>query len=98
MLAFMSHAHTFNPWGQLQPCWHCRWFAGMLFKGSAASCTLPNGPRVRAGPANGCSAWERVPGADDEPGPPSGAGYPGRCLATQVSGRPADQAELHSVL
>lgn len=44
--------------------------------GTAAACTLPRAARVRSARAPGCSAWEREPGAGDEPGPPqrSGAG------------------------
>jgi hypothetical protein len=55
-----------------QPCWHCIWFKGLLYQGSAAACSLPNGPRVRSAPLTGCSAWEREPGVDDEPDPPLG--------------------------
>jgi hypothetical protein len=55
----------------VRPCWSCVWFGRMVYGGSAAWCDLPNGPRVQAGPWEGCSAWEREPGADDEPGPPA---------------------------
>jgi hypothetical protein len=54
-----------------RPCWHCTHFDRMLYGGSAAWCSMANGPRVQAGPRDGCSAWERVPGSDDEPGPPA---------------------------
>jgi hypothetical protein len=57
-----------------RPCWHCRWFTRTVYGGSAAWCTLPNGPRVQAGPADGCSAWERLPGVDDEVGSPEVTG------------------------
>jgi hypothetical protein len=52
-------------------CWHCVHFSRMVCAGSAAWCNLPMAPRVQAGPADGCSAWERVPGVDDEEGPPA---------------------------
>ncbi len=65
---FSPHAAIANP------CWHCTEFTGMAYGASAATCSLPNGPRVRANPGYGCSAFQREVGADDEPGPPSGAG------------------------
>ena len=49
-------------------CWHCRHFVALVYEGTAALCTLPNGPRVIAQPARGCSGFQREPGADDEPG------------------------------
>lgn len=58
---------NFNPWGPPRRCWHCTRFDGMVYRGTAALCTLRSGPRVRSAPANGCSSWEREPGADDEP-------------------------------
>jgi hypothetical protein len=62
----------FSPWGSgIQPCWHCAHFEAMVYCGSAALCTLPNGPRVRAMPQSGCAAFDREPGADDETGPPA---------------------------
>lgn len=61
----------FNPWGVDRPCWHCHHYVAMLACG-AASCSLQLGPRVRSQPERGCSAFEREPGADDEPGPPAG--------------------------
>ncbi len=54
----------------------------MIHGGSAAWCLLPNGPRVQAGPSGGCSAFDREPGSDDEPGPPI---------------TPARQIRLHAV-
>jgi len=39
----------------------------MRYGATAAECSLANGPRIRSMPADGCSAWERQPGADDEP-------------------------------
>lgn len=48
-------------------CWHCRSYAGLLYGGSAASCKLVNGPRVRSMPATGCASFERVVGAGDKP-------------------------------
>jgi hypothetical protein len=59
------------PLRSVRPCWSCVWFGRMVYGGSAAWCNLANGPRVQAGPWEGCSAWEREPGADDEPGPPA---------------------------
>jgi hypothetical protein len=57
--------------GSGRPCWHCRHFDRMIYSGRAAWCNLANAPRVQAGPGDGCSAWERLPGADDEWGPPA---------------------------
>lgn len=63
----------FQPWQAAHaPCWHCAHFLGMLYEGTAARCRV--GPPVRSMPGNGCSAFEREPGADDEPGPPAAAG------------------------
>lgn len=53
-----------------RPRWHCTHFSGMLYGGTAAACSAPNGTRVRAMPGNGCAAFVREVGADDEPGPP----------------------------
>jgi hypothetical protein len=50
-----------------RPCWHCSHYIGMTAAGTAAVCSLSNGPRVRSMPAQGCSAFVREPGADDEP-------------------------------
>lgn len=60
----MAH---FDPWGAAKPCWHCSHYLAMTYGGTAALCSLPNGPRVRSSPLNGCSAWEREVGSDDEP-------------------------------
>lgn len=71
--------HSMNFWptsNAYRPCWHCTRFAGMLYAGSAAACTLPGGPRVRSMPGGGCVCWEREPGADDEPGPPGSQAVP----------------------
>jgi hypothetical protein len=56
-----------------RPCWHCTHFERMTAGGTAALCSMPDGPRVRAMPSMGCAAWQREPGADDEPdaGPPA---------------------------
>lgn len=54
------------------PCWQCVSFQGMAYQGSVALCRLSGGPRVRSSPATGCSAFDREPGTDDEPGPPGG--------------------------
>lgn len=62
--AGMAH---FDPWGALRPCWHCTRYDGLVYGGTAALCNLPNAARVRSSPVNGCSAWQREPGADDEP-------------------------------
>ena len=51
------------------PCWHCHWFEGLTEHG-LTWCLNPGCSKTRAGPSQGCSAWEREPGADDEPGPP----------------------------
>lgn len=56
-----------------RPCWHCRAYAGLTGQGSAAVCRDRSGAvSVRTNPEQGCSFWEREPGADDEPGPPAG--------------------------
>jgi hypothetical protein len=61
-------ATHFTPWtADLRPCWHCSRFGGLLYDGAAASCSLVNGPKVRAVPERGCSAFEREVGADDVP-------------------------------
>ena len=39
----------------------------LVYNGTAALCSRPGCPRVRSMPANGCSAFEREPGADDDP-------------------------------
>ena len=66
----MPHAH-FTPWTlTLRPCWHCRAFAGLAHGASVAHCSLAGGPRVRSQPEQGCSAFERETGADDEAAPP----------------------------
>lgn len=57
------------------PCWNCTHFDGLTGDGTAALCNLPDGPRVRSQPHQGCSASDRVPGIDDSPEPP--AGYTG---------------------
>jgi hypothetical protein len=63
----MNSAEGFNPHGErLMPCWHCHYFVGMLYKGTAAACSLPGGTKVRAIPLRGCSAWVREVGVDDE--------------------------------
>ena len=59
----------------------------MIHSGSAAWCTLDKGPRVQAGPQDGCSAWERIPGVDDEPGPPA-CPETGREMAVRPFERP----------
>lgn len=53
-------------------CWHCEHFRGLTAEGTAALCGAPGCSRVRPDPARGCSACQRVPGIDDEPGPPAG--------------------------
>lgn len=64
----------FDPWrGEQRRCWHCVRFVAMVYQGSAAWCSLPNGPRVRSQPEWGCGMWVREVGADDEPRPPRGA-------------------------
>lgn len=72
--AGMAH---FNPWGALRPCWHCTRYDGLVYGGTAALCNLPNGARVRSSPVNGCSAWQRETGSDDEPDRrPAALGWP----------------------
>ena len=67
----MAHATShFSPWQPQRPCWHCVRFDGLGPDGSVAYCALARAARVRSRPADGCSAFEREVGADDEPGPP----------------------------
>ena len=54
-------------------CWHCVHFDGFIARGVHSRCSRPLSCRVQADPAHGCAFWERVPGVDDEPGPPQGA-------------------------
>ena len=69
----------FNPHAApAPPCWHCRFFGALLYGGTAARCTLPCACKVMALPATGCAFWEREPGADDEPGPPTSSGEVGQ--------------------
>lgn len=74
-------------------CWHCRWFVAM--SQGCAVCSLQNGYRSRAMPENGCSAWQREPGADDEPGPPPGVSFLDgwRLMPTRVP-RPATVQQM----
>ena len=51
----------------LRACWHCTHFQALIYRDTAAKCTLP--PGIRAMPGQGCAFWEREVGADDEPGP-----------------------------
>lgn len=65
-------AAHFTPWQSApRPCSHCSAFDGYTAAGSAALCSRPGCCRVRSTPANGCSAFEREPGVDDEE--PAGA-------------------------
>jgi len=80
MMVAMEFIGHFSPWlAEPRPCWHCVHFGGMLFGGSAAGCTAPGSAKVRAMPKDGCSQWEREPGADDEPGPPGDTPHSGDC-------------------
>jgi len=61
--------HSFRPWSDSpRPCWHCSAFRALVHQGSAALCTRGSGPVIRSLPQQGCSAFEREPGVDDEPG------------------------------
>ena len=51
-----------------RPCWHCHYFDGWTAQGLYVLCKRAGCSRVRSGPATGCTAWEREPGSDDEPG------------------------------
>lgn len=51
-----------------QPCWTCTGYGGLTAGGTAAWCTRPGCPRVRASADLGCCSWERALGTDDEPG------------------------------
>lgn len=67
IISTMQPAQHFTPWSTVaRPCWHCRSYQGMTAGGSAALCSLPNACRVRSMPGNGCSAFEREVGADDD--------------------------------
>lgn len=97
MLA-LSHS-TPTPRGG--PCWHCSRFETMLYAGSAALCSLSNGPRVRAQPARGCASFVREPGTDDEPGPPPGDRARTSSIGLQVARlrklpRQVDRSELET--
>ena len=59
---------NFDPWGELHPCWWCRWWAGVDSSGAHGLCDTPHTCRVTALPSRGCAFYEREPGADDEPG------------------------------
>lgn len=48
------------------PCWFCRSFDGLDNQQTAARCLNPGCCRIRAQPEQGCSAFQREPGADDE--------------------------------
>ena len=64
----MTPAQHFTPWqSEHRPCGHCSSYAGLLYGGSAASCKLANGPRLRLMPVSGCASFEREVGADDVP-------------------------------
>ena len=65
------HQHFRPHANDARPCWHCRHYGGLMYQGSAAWCLHPGSARVRAMPADGCAAFGREPGADDEPGPPT---------------------------
>jgi len=59
---------VFSPWHStfhIGPCWHCRYFAGML-DSSSALCDRDEFPRVRSMAREGCSGFEREPGSDDD--------------------------------
>lgn len=66
-------AREWSPGSGRGPCWHCRWFAGMVLS-DIASCGRDEG-HVRAMASRGCAFWQREPGADDEPGPPPVIGW-----------------------
>lgn len=67
----MSSVPHFTPWvARHRPCWHCACFDGMGESGAVAYCRHASAARVRSMPADGCSAFSREVGADDEPGPP----------------------------
>lgn len=64
-------SQNFSPWAaKPTPCWHCEKFVRLVYGGSAAECGHARAARIRSQPENGCSAFTREPGADDEPGPP----------------------------
>jgi hypothetical protein len=56
----------------LAPCWHCRRYGGLSDSAYYTRCTAPLHSVTQANPWHGCSCFEREPGADDEPGPPTG--------------------------
>lgn len=55
---------------QYRSCWHCTYFAGMLYQGTVARCTRSGASGVAAQPASGRAYWVREPGADKELDPP----------------------------
>jgi hypothetical protein len=89
MLGAMIPTHSTPGAETGQPCWHCISFDGMTHQGAAALCNAPGHCRVRSMPQQGCCAWERAVGTDDEPGPPGG----GSCRSGPVVfGAPARDA------
>lgn len=46
-------------------CWFCRWYDGMDGSGTLALCSNEGCSRCRSQPVEGCSRFEREPGADD---------------------------------
>ncbi len=70
-LAGMSTDHFTPHASHGLPCWHCQHFAGFVSGGVHAACELTGSRRIQATPATGCAFWRRVPGVDDELGPPA---------------------------
>lgn len=52
------------------PCWHCGHFLAIDRDSGGAAC-LRAGGALHAAPSRGCAFVDRVPGIDDEPGPPA---------------------------
>jgi hypothetical protein len=77
----------------IHPCWHCRSFAGLVSEGTHADCVLTGKRRVQASAKTGCVFFERVPGVDDEPGPPALTPVPGE-LPQRAPVATASQAVL----
>lgn len=63
--------HSFQDLRPPRTCWHCSAYGGLTAGGTAALCNRAGCCRVRSGPAHGCVCWEREPGTDDSPEPPS---------------------------
>lgn len=84
----MSYARSYVD----RPCWTCHYYVAMVAGGSAAECSAPIGPRIRAQPERGCVGYVREPGSDDEPGQPPCAGERPQLRPVSVTRPPVEWA------